>query len=209
MGAWMALPTACAKGIGSMRGGRVDRMRSARGVTVLELVVVLGVLALVAALSVTVLGELWRASTLQSVARRLYGDLAYARATALQTGRRVLVCPVRGEEGCVTGASWTAGWQVRILAPACIHGNGAGGCAARTERVAPAIPAFVRIDGNRPLQAYVGYDPDGVSRLHSGAFQAGTFTVCRSDREGVAVRIVINAAGRPRWETVASLRCAG
>ena len=53
------------------------------------------------------------------------------------------------------------------------------------------------------------YAPTGESKLVSGAFQAGTITLCNpSLRGGEARTIVINASGRPRVQKAWVASCA-
>jgi type IV fimbrial biogenesis protein FimT len=46
----------------------------------------------------------------------------------------------------------------------------------------------------------VSYSASGTARLVSGAFQAGTFTICpsRAGQAATVRRIIIGAPGRPR-----------
>jgi type IV fimbrial biogenesis protein FimT len=62
-----------------------------------------------------------------------------------------------------------------------------------------AMQAPILLTGNSPLVSYVSYTPMGQTAYASGAFQAGTLTVCVASSESQEARqIVISSAGRPR-----------
>jgi type IV fimbrial biogenesis protein FimT len=67
----------------------------------------------------------------------------------------------------------------------------------------------VRLRGNGPVASYVSYTAAGVPRLVSGAFQAGTLTVCPqvADTSATVRRIIIGAPGRPRVVPGSSTDC--
>ena len=67
--------------------------------------------------------------------------------------------------------------------------------------------------GNAPVARYVSYGATGRARLISGAFQAGTFTLCpvsaSAAGSGAAVRqIVLSPTGRPRVVKATLADCA-
>ena len=69
-----------------------------------------------------------------------------------------------------------------------------------------ALPAGLTLEGNSLVSRYVSYGLEGRSQTISGAFQAGTLTLCQVDATQ-AWQLVINALGRPRLEKVASDVC--
>jgi type IV fimbrial biogenesis protein FimT len=57
----------------------------------------------------------------------------------------------------------------------------------------------MRMSGNTHVENYVSYIAFGRAELLSGAFQAGTFTVCfKSSVPADAFSVIINNMGRPR-----------
>ena len=61
------------------------------------------------------------------------------------------------------------------------------------------LPSGVRLTGNQPASRYISYAPTGATRLASGAFQAGTLTVCLQSAGPTAARqIILSSTGRPR-----------
>jgi type IV fimbrial biogenesis protein FimT len=62
-----------------------------------------------------------------------------------------------------------------------------------------ALPAFLSLTGNTTVDRYISYGPQGRSQSTTGAFQAGTLTLCGVGQNHVW-RVVINAVGKPRLE---------
>jgi type IV fimbrial biogenesis protein FimT len=66
-------------------------------------------------------------------------------------------------------------------------------------QVKEPLPGFLTLQGNATVDRYVSYGPQGRSQSTSGAFQAGTLTLCGAGQAHVW-RVVINAVGKPRLE---------
>jgi type IV fimbrial biogenesis protein FimT len=66
-------------------------------------------------------------------------------------------------------------------------------------QVQKALPDFLTLQGNAMVDRYISYGPQGRSQSTSGAFQAGTLTLCGAGQSHVW-RVVINAVGKPRLE---------
>ena len=62
-----------------------------------------------------------------------------------------------------------------------------------------ALPEFLKLQGNATVDRYISYGPEGRSQSTSGAFQAGTLTLCGAGQAHVW-RVVVNAVGKPRLE---------
>jgi type IV fimbrial biogenesis protein FimT len=62
-----------------------------------------------------------------------------------------------------------------------------------------ALPGFLKLQGNNTVDRYISYGPQGRSQSTTGAFQAGTLTLCGAGQAHVW-RVVINAVGKPRLE---------
>jgi type IV fimbrial biogenesis protein FimT len=61
------------------------------------------------------------------------------------------------------------------------------------------LPEFLTLQGNAMVDRYISYGPQGRSQSTSGAFQAGTLTLC-GDGQAHVWRVVINAVGKSRLE---------
>jgi type IV fimbrial biogenesis protein FimT len=175
------------------------------GFSLTESVVTLAVLASVAAVGVSSIGDIVEGLRLQAVAADIFEPLLLARSEAIKRNTRVAVCMTADGRSCSTGGGWEQGWIVFQ------DGNNSGS----REPNEPVlqwlqhVPAGFRIRANAPVGHYVSYGPLGRTRLASGAFQAGTFTVCRISSGPVEGRqVIINAGGRPRVQKVRLEGCS-
>lgn len=175
---------------------------SERGVTLVELAVVLTIMAIVLGWAVPAMAQWVHNIRASALAGAFLSDLQLARSEAIRRGAPAVLCaragPVCGEGG------WESGW----LLFADTNDNARLDPGEETIREAPAAPHGWRFRGNSPVARYVAYHPLGQTKMVNGAFQAGTLTLCPgSAGGGVAYKIVINSHGRPRLERGPSGSC--
>jgi type IV fimbrial biogenesis protein FimT len=179
--------------------------RPARGFTLVEVLVTLSVLGVLVALGAPSFADLLGELRLQAVTTDLLQQLMLARSEAIKRNARVVLCKSADGERCTEDGPWEQGWIV-------FHDANNSGTREPREPVLqrlPPLPAGWRLSGNGPVTHYVSYDAMGGARLVSGAFQAGTFTVCRQSAAAVqGRRIIINAGGRPRVQKVSLESCS-
>lgn len=165
----------------------------------MEAVTTLTVLAGTIALGAPSLVDAVQSLRLQAVAGNVFEHLLLARSEAIKRNGRVVLCKSADGSSCSEQGTWRQGW---IL----FHDRNNNGTHEPDEPLLPGLPPLppdFRLRANAPLEDYVSYGPTGTSRLTSGAFQAGTFTVCRASVGAVEGReIIINAGGRPRVQKV-------
>lgn len=89
-----------------------SQARAARGVTLIELMVAIAVLAVLLAIGMPSFAALLRQWRQDSAVDAFVGDLRLARSTATRTSRPVVVCAVGSAGRCSTGADWAGGWLV-------------------------------------------------------------------------------------------------
>ncbi|MDO8274749.1 MAG: GspH/FimT family protein [Serpentinimonas sp.] len=190
--------------------------RHAGGVTLIEAMVVLALLAILAALAAPAVGQMVAQQRLNATAAEKFGALALARSEAIKQGRRVVLCRAGPEpapnQRCATNSNainapahqWTAGW----LLFADLNGNAQREDGETLLRVGSAAPPGVVVVGNMHVARYVSYMPQGHTLLVTGAFQAGTLTLCRAGLSpSPAVQIVISRNGRPRQQHTTVPNC--
>jgi type IV fimbrial biogenesis protein FimT len=86
--------------------------RSASGVTLIELMVSLFVLAIVTAIAIPSFRDLMRRHAITSGGNTLAGSLAYARSEAAMRGSFVSLCPSDDGARCVQRTAYAPGWIV-------------------------------------------------------------------------------------------------
>ena len=170
-----------------------------RGFTLLEALVVLALLAVLLSLAAPSLQGLRQKHQMQSQAEQLQASLLLARSEALRRQQRVTLC-VRMQAAhagpeCATEGTWAQGWVVFVDG----NDNGRREAAEAVLQLQEALPGFLTLQGNATVNRYISYGPQGRSQSATGAFQAGTLTLCGAGQAHVW-RVVINAVGKPRLE---------
>ena len=165
--------------------GTTATRRGSRGITLLELAVVLAVTAIVAATAVPDLAGLFMACRLEGAASSLAADLQFARSEALARNRSLRLS-VRG------GIDATC-WIVHTGAAGDCDCGGAAGIVCAPG--ASAIRSVVLRAGDRVSVAAnvasIVFDP-----LHGTSTPTGTLRLV--DARGRSVRHVVNVVGRVR-----------
>ncbi|MEJ5988381.1 GspH/FimT family pseudopilin [Ramlibacter sp. PS3R-8] len=172
----------------------------ARGFTLVESLVTLAMVGSLLALGASSMADLFHGLRLQAMSGDLFQQLMLARSEAIKRNGRVVLCKSADGNSCAGSGAWEQGW---IL----FQDRNNSGARDENEPVLHrlnALPPGWRLTANGPVGRYVSYGPMGGARMaSSGAFQAGTFTLCRTSTERTEARqIIINAGGRPRVQKI-------
>jgi type IV fimbrial biogenesis protein FimT len=171
------------------------RAARARGYSLVEMVVVLSVAATLMAAGVPSVASMLASVKLSSVSNNLLFNLYLARSEAIKRNAQVVLC--KSADGATCASS--GGWEQGAIVFHDVNNNGARDPGESVIHREQPSPREIRVSGNQSVGQYVSYGPDGRSRLASGAFQAGTLTLCRQSTGSTDARqIVINSGGRPR-----------
>lgn len=165
-----------------------------RGFTLLEALVAMTVASILLGLAVPALSNLLAKQRLSMATLDLSRALTQARHESIMRSRPVLIDNQDGQ--------WGSGWYIYID----INWSGVWDANEPVIRVGE-IPAGVRIVGNTPVRRYVRYTPSGRALMLSGAFQAGTLTLCDEHGKVAVKRVILSATGRVRIETGPALTC--
>ena len=138
--------------------------RTARGFTLVELMTVVAILGIVAAVSAPSFRSFIATINIKSVAFDLINDMSFARSEAVKQNAVVTIAPI--------GADWSTGWQVTT--------------AAGTLRQRDALATAISIGGNA---APVSFRPNG--RLGDDRITANQLWSVNSTIAGVQPRCVI------------------
>jgi type IV fimbrial biogenesis protein FimT len=175
-----------------------------RGISLVEAVVVLAMLATLVAAGISTVGDVVAGLRLANISNDVLQHLQLARSEAIKRNTRVALCKSADGESCVAAGRWDQGWvlfQDR-------NNDGSRDPGEDLLQNVPPLPAGYRLLANSPLARYVSYGPYGDAKMTSGAFQAGTFTVCRASADaGEGRQIILNAGGRPRVKRVQLASC--
>lgn len=165
------------------------------GVTLIELLVVLALVAVFQTLAAPALSGVANSMRITAAVNTFFSSIHLARSEAIKRNVRVVLCKSATGDACASTGGWEQGWIVFHDA----NNNAsldAGEVLLLREQ---ALPYPVRLAGNSQVASYVSYTPMGSTSLTSGAFQAGTLTICPQSATRVEARkIVISSAGRPR-----------
>jgi type IV fimbrial biogenesis protein FimT len=182
----------------------MDKRSASSGFTLIELMVVVALAALLQSLAAPAFTGLVNSTRLTAAVNSLFASLLLARSEAIKRNARAVVCKSVTGEACVTSGNWEQGWIVFHDA-----NNNAlrdAGEAIVLHQQATAAP--ILLTGNSPLANYVSFTPMGQTAYASGAFQAGTLTVCVASSDSQEARqIVISSSGRPRTVRTVVAQC--
>ena len=93
----------------------ITRNKSGFGMSLIELLVVIGIVAVMSAIAVPSFSGISRQYRTMGVANSFIGDLGFARAEAIRQGSTVTICASSDGQSCNTGTapnSWQNGWII-------------------------------------------------------------------------------------------------
>jgi len=170
-----------------------------RGVTLVELLIGLVVMAILLSLAVPSFQSTIAGNRVTSVTNDLVGALAAARSEAIRRQVRVTVCKSANSTSCTTTGDWEQGWIIftdttRAAATASVDGG------EQVLVASAAAPAGITIKGNASAVQFVSYAPDGQPKTMAGASWSGKLQVCSNNSnlsdDRRARLIDINTTGR-------------
>lgn len=175
-----------------------------RGFTLVEMLVALAILAILLVPAVHFGRRTLDSMRLSAFTNAFLSQMHLARSEAIKRRGPVALCKSPDGASCAAEGGWEQGWIV-------FHDSDGSGTREAGERIVhrvEALPAGFRVRGNAAVGRYVSFASTGATRTTSGAFQAGTLTLCRTSGAATEARqIVINAVGRPRVRKVQVGRC--
>lgn len=168
---------------------------SNRGFTLIETMLALALLSMLVGIAIPAIRQMIHGQQLRQASTDLGMALILARQESIMRRHPVVLDNVDGE--------WSSGWRMFIDQ----NDNGALDAGELVLQTSDSIAEGVRIVGNTPVSRYVRYMPTGVAKLQSGAWQAGTITLCHSDGQQAVRKLVLSPAGRLRTVREAAGSC--
>ncbi len=174
-----------------MMSPTINRCASAKGITLIELIVTLSLISILTASAAPSFSSLLRENQLNDQTTKLTRALHYARSQALTLGQSVLVCPLNRILSCSTPhtKTWTQGWLVAVDQN---HNRSFDAQNDRVLRLFQNQKKHVQIISNRKTIAI--FSPDGNA---SGSNR--TFQLCHKYDNLVARKVVLSNSGRNRF----------
>lgn len=155
--------------------------------------VVIAIGLVLTAISIPYVAGMLRASSLSTQAQEFMSTLNYARSEAIKRNQRVTICKSADGLECTTDDGWEQGWIVFVD----VENSATVADPDDILRVNGPMGSELTLTGNTPVSNYVSYVGRGEPQRLTGAFLAGTLTLCRQDR---GVKMVIARTGRVRTE---------
>ena len=171
--------------------------RPAAGFTLVELLVLAAIISTLFSQALPSMGGLLKSQRAISVSNTFLASLHLTRGEAIKRNGRVVMCKSADGGQCTTTGGWEQGWLM-------FHDRNNNAWHDSDEPVIQqqvGTASGLRLSGNTPVASYVSYAPSGRARLVSGAFQAGTFTICpagRASGDDAVRKIILGGPGRPR-----------
>lgn len=163
----------------------------ARGLSLIELVIVLALAAVLMLLAAPSMADMLRAYRLNSATADLFGAIDLTRAQAITRGQRVLLVPL--EPG---GSNWSHGWVVFVDADGDRRPTPGDEVIASHGPLHEGIVVSARFTSN-PRPQYLAYGPSGRSCSASSSMTARWGTISLHQDSDIR-RIKINMLGRAR-----------
>jgi type IV fimbrial biogenesis protein FimT len=162
-------------------------VRTARGFTLIELMIALAIAGILAMIGAPAMGSLLARTQDSGIESAMAAGLRGARNAAVMRTARVLVCPSADGRHCGPGADWQHGW---IVAQDADHDDqpDAGKSILDVEAAVPTGTRVVSSGGRRRIN----FQPSG-----SAGGSNATFTICHARAHDGQAVIVANS-GRVR-----------
>lgn len=177
---------------------------SQRAHSLIETMMVLVILSAVVSQGVPAMNQMVATVRLRASMTAMMTALRLARYEAIRRNARVVVCKSANGTACTSDGGWEQGWLVFFDD----NNNLLIDADELVLYVEKAMPANIRISGNEPVRTYLSYTANGRAKLVSGAFLAGTLTICQPSAVPTqAYLVIINAIGNPRAEKKTVPQC--
>lgn len=161
-------------------------MRTQTGLTLIELLIAVSLMAVILTTAVPALGYFLEQQRLTAAANQLVGHLNYARYEAVFRNQPVAACPSSDGLSCTGGNRWDSGWIV-YLDP---EKKGQPDGAEDILRVVEPQTSLLMHSAGRHRVRFQG---------HGGAYGTNlTIRVCAPDQPDMARAVIVSNPGRVR-----------
>ncbi|SDB02756.1 type IV fimbrial biogenesis protein FimT [Desulfonatronum thiosulfatophilum] len=164
------------------------------GLTFIEVLVAIAIALILMAVATPYVMGMLRNAGVSTVAHEFLTALNYARSEAIKRNHRITICKSSNGTECTVNGGWEQGWIIFTDAT----NTGTVEDPSQILKIRRPLGSGFTLSGNMPVRNYISYVSNGSTQYLSGAFQAGTLTLCRQSR---GVKFVLARAGRVRTES--------
>jgi type IV fimbrial biogenesis protein FimT len=167
-----------------------------RGFTIIELLVSIGLIAILLTMGVPSFSRTIEQNKLSTQINSLVSTLQYARSESVKTGKRVTVCKSNTGTGCVTAAAgYESGWIVfEDDSPA----DGDLDAGEQLLKVHEALDSNLTLRGNNRFANFISYLPTGGIANADPSADQDHFVLCKGNDTAKSRAIYIITSGRTR-----------
>lgn len=174
-------------------------MNKQSGFTLVELMITLSIAVILLTVGVPSFSTMIQNNRLTSNTNDLVSALNLARSEAVTRGVRVTVCKSSDQSTCDTSTTgWEQGWIIFTDENNNAAYNPSATPAETLLKVHEAMENQITATGNSNVANYISYVASGRSQLTSGAFQAGSISLCDARGASSASWEILSSTGRLR-----------
>lgn len=189
--------------IDAWTSGRASARRAAcRGVTVVELMVVISILAVLLTVGIPGYSNLMHKNRISETSGLLHVSLHMARGEAIKRRRPVQVCPTADGASCRDDGDWSEGWVVFADS----NGNNTPD-AGEVVRLVDMLGKGIEITASPTVEDFLRFEPTGFVWGSGGA--AGNFLICHAEHHVHSNTLHVMPAGQVRLQQGGAGACEG
>jgi type IV fimbrial biogenesis protein FimT len=168
--------------------------RAVAGITLIEVMIVVAILAVLVALAAPNLSELFIRNRLDTASNEFETTLNFARSEAIRRGAKVVVRQATGS----ANQQWSRGWEVFVDLPSsgAPNGNNLRDPGEELLRVGQELSSSLTLYSSRNAQTLVYFSPDGRAVTPVNYFN---FVLCYVENGGP---VIATTDRRPRSRAV-------